>query len=123
MSINDLPTSKGQKLHCQVTLRASIFEYAYHEEACDPSSPAGNTDDLTFSLPPRTFLHTQDHPASLFHSPPAPYLQGGRSETCSPIPLFGCFVNKLLLCCKPQYFGVWLAVQLTNESSSVIALF
>ena len=37
--------------------------------------------------------------------------------------ILGCLVNKLLLCCKPQYFRVWLAVHLTNESGSVIVLY
>ena len=59
--------SEGQKLHSQIMLMLPFSEYAYEEAAVNSGMPAWNTDRLSFFLPPITFLHASDHPASLSH--------------------------------------------------------
>ena len=47
--------------------RASIFEHASHEEACDSDTRAQNPNHLNFSPPPISLPHAQEHTASLSH--------------------------------------------------------
>ena len=47
-----------------------------------------------------------------------PCLRGSRYETCSPMSLFDCLVNKYFLCYKPQHPRVGLALHRANESGT-----
>ena len=50
--------SESQKLHLWIMLSTSIFDQACHKKH---DTPVRNTDYLTLSLPPITFLHSWDH--------------------------------------------------------------
>ena len=82
--------SEGQKLHPQIMLMLPFSEYASEEEVVNSDMPAWNTDHLSFFLPPITFLHASDHPASLSHKYLKPLAFGeGGLEICSPFFFFG----------------------------------
>ena len=44
---------------------ASFSQHGPYEEGYNSDTPAHNTDYFTFFLPPTTFPHASDHPASL----------------------------------------------------------
>ena len=54
--------SESQKLHLWIMLSTSIFDQACHKKH---NTPVRNTDYLTLSLPPITFLHSWDHSTHL----------------------------------------------------------
>ena len=88
--------SEGQKLHLWNMLSTSIFDHASHKKH---DTPVQNTDYLTLSLPPITFLHSWDHSAHLSHN-----VSGPSPSERQIWDLFSHFLTWLprqyFLCCK-----------------------
>lgn len=80
--------------------------------------PAQNTHYLIFFLPPNTFTHTSDNPASLNISCPLP----SERQIWDLLSSLGCLVNEPFLCCRSlgvSAFGLLHAGQRNLIPSSV----